>query len=207
MRAIRHQTRPLSQLADIATGWSGTPGRDETGKERTIRFLSASDVRDDGSVEWAQLRAVAYFGGAERYRIAEGDVLVPLRSARFAAIVGRGVLDDVIVSSSWAIIRTHPGIEPEFLAWFLSHPVTQRIIQRQVQGTNIAFITTSVLKELEVPVPTIRLQQEIARLVQLERRMRALERQLVDARTQLLEAITMQAVREAIDHATAGDAP
>jgi hypothetical protein len=60
--------------------------------------------RADAAIDWDALRFVAAVSDAGRYGIQDGDVLLPLRSARTAAVVATGVPPGVIAVGHWAIV-------------------------------------------------------------------------------------------------------
>jgi hypothetical protein len=171
-------------------------GRDVPG---ACRALQAGDLGPDGAVRWATLRWVIPGGSGERSAIHEGDVLVPLRSSRVSSLVARGVPAGTIAVGHWAIITPSANVLPDYLAWYLAHPATERLLGSQVVGSNLPFVPLSALRDLEVEVPTLAVQERIVRVQALHRRQQKLEQRITQARERYINAIT-QAVLEHAAH-------
>jgi hypothetical protein len=158
------------------------------------RALQAGDLDAEGSVDWSALRWVIPAGAGERSVIREGDVLVPLRSTRVGALVARNVPPRTIAIGHWAIITPSALVLPDYLAWYLSHPSTERELSGNTFGSNLTFVRLSVMRELEIEVPDLETQRKIVRVQSLHRRQAELEQQLTGARTQYINIITKAAL-------------
>lgn len=165
--------------------------------------LQAGDITARGRVDWSTLRYVEPVRDGERYGITEGDVLLPLRSTRNIAVVARDVPPNVIAVGHWAIISPDPElVEPDFLAWYLNHPATAPRLAALMRGTKLRFLSLTDLRAFEVELPALRVQQRIARVHALNERIAGLERELAHARRQLVDTVTMRALRGAPHHPT-----
>lgn len=188
----------LDTLADVRGGQlsQGDPARGSL-SDTACRALQVSDLAPDGSVAWPTLRRVVPAGSWKRSVIQNGDVLIPLRSTKVTAIVARDVPPQTIALGHWAIITTGPTLLPEYLAWFLSHPTSARQWRLAEVGSNIAFVPLSAVRELEIEVPPLDVQERIMSVNALHRRLGELERQLTDTRNRYVHQIT----RAALDRA------
>jgi hypothetical protein len=194
------QRMTLSDAAQIRGGYIAPTARTPLPEEPRVRILQASDVTPGGSIDWEGLRSIGLAGTIDRYAVLEGDVLLPLRSVRFSAVVARRVPSGVIASGHWALLTPEPQTtDADFLAWYLNHPATSARLGRLAQGTKIQFLSISTLRDFEVELPPLATQRKIARLQTLHARVHGLERQLADARTQLIDALTMDALHRAAD--------
>jgi len=174
------------------------PGhRAEPGTGDACCALQVGDLAPDGSVAWSALRKVIPAGSWKRSVIQDGDVLVPLRSTKVTAIVARGVQPQTIALGHWAIITTGPTLLPEYLAWYLAHPTTARQWRLAEVGSKLAFVPLSAVRELEIEVPRLDVQERIVSVDALHRRLGELERQLTDTRNRYVHQIT----RAALDRA------
>lgn len=187
----------LGRVADIRGGQlsQGDPVR--ASSTDACLALQVGDLASDGSVAWSALRMVIPAGSWQRSVIQNGDVLIPLRSTKVTAIVARDVPPQTIALGHWAIITTGPTLLPEYLAWFLSHPTTARQWRLAEVGSNIAFVPLSAVRELEIEVPPLDVQERIVSVDALHRRLGELERQLTDTRNRYVHQIT----RAALDRA------
>lgn len=188
----------LGALADVRGGQlsQGDPAR-ASSINTTCRSLQVGDLAPDGSVAWQTLRKVVPAGSWKRSVIKDGDVLIPLRSTKITAIVARDVPPQTIALGHWAIITTGPTILPEYLAWYLAHPMTARQWRLAEVGSNLAFVPLSAVRELVIDVPASDIQRRIVAVDALHHRLGELEQQLADTRNQYIHQIT----RAALDRA------
>ena len=188
-------SRPLTEISTIRGGYAGPDAvTDDPGPDR-LRALQTRDLSIDGSIAWHGLAHSRPVRDGERYLINEGDVLLPLRSARLRALVARGVPSGIIAAGQWALITPQPGVvDPDYLASFLNHPATLARLSRVVQGGTLPFLSLAAIRAFEITVPLLDTQHHIARANALHARVTHLEQQTADARTRLVNAITMHAV-------------
>jgi hypothetical protein len=188
----------LDEVGRIRAGFVGSRAYEDFGT-RYQRALQASDVATDGSIDWDALGVVTASDYASRSAVREGDVLLPLRSARVTAVVPRRVPRGVIAVGQWAIVSPYPGIaDAEFLGWYLNHPVTVGRLAGMMRGTKIQFLSLKDLRGFEVDLPPMGEQQRIARVQVLTERIARLEQKLARARKQFIDGITMEALHR--DH-------
>lgn len=184
----------LHDLGEVRGGHVATAGATGAQSAATRRGLQIGDLTDAGVVEWTSLRQVVPAVADERFTIREGDVLVPLRSSRVSAFVARGVPPRTIAVGHWAIITTTADVLPEYLAWYLAHPATTRVIRAMVVGSSLPFVPLSALREMEVEVPGLTVQKRIVRVQALHRRRQELEQRLAQARQRQINAVTQAAL-------------
>jgi hypothetical protein len=191
------ERRQLKVLGEVRGGQAARPNPASQDLSRAWKGLQAGNLDSDGSVAWSTLRWVVPAGDAERSVIREGDVLVPLRSARVSSLVARDVPPGIIAVGHWAMITTKPDVLPEYLAWYLAHPATQRELAGRMVGSSLPFVPLSAMRELEIEVPALETQQRIVRVQTLHRQQTDLEQQLTEARSQYINAVTRAALERA----------
>jgi len=148
----------------------------------------------DGSVAWRTLPRVVPQGTSDRFIINEGDVLVPLRSARISSVVARGVPPKVIAAGHWAVITTGPEVLAEYLSWYLAHPSTAQRIRNLAVGSKLPFVPLAALRDLEIEVPPLQVQRRIVHAHALHQQAAELEQKLSRAREQYVNAVTRAAL-------------
>jgi hypothetical protein len=197
--AARTSRVRLDELGDVRGGLVASKTRDDPGA-KYVRALLASDVAPDGSIDWDALGHVAAVDDDGRSTITDGDVLLPLRSARVTAVVPRRVPPGVIAIGQWAIVSPEPRLaDAEFLGWYLNHPATAVRLASLMRGTKIQFLALTDLRAFEIELPPIETQQRIARLHLLNERITRLEQELAQARKQFVDGATMEALRRRLD--------
>jgi hypothetical protein len=186
----------LGELGLVRGGYvapGATTDQEEPGNPRA---LQGGDLAADGSIPWDSLRFAQLSGGVERYAIREGDVLLPLRSARINAVVATGIPFPVVAVGHWALVAVDPTmVDPHYLAWYFNHPTTSLRLNALSQGSNLKFISLGKLRDFEVELPRLRVQHQLARVHALHRRVAQLEERLGDLRRQYVDALTMSVLR------------
>lgn len=161
-----------------------------------LRALQATDVAADGTIDWDALRFVTGDIESDRYGVIEGDLLLPLRSARTTAVVARRVPPGVIAVGHWAILSPNPELaEPDFLRWYLNHPATAARLAGLMRGTKLQFLSLTDLRGFEIELPPLDVQRRIARVNALHERVSGLERELARARKRYVDTVTISALR------------
>jgi hypothetical protein len=186
---------PLDAIAVVRGGYAGSDAvTTEPGIGR-FRALQSRDIASDGTIDWNSLGYSQPVRDGERYAIGDGDVLFPLRAARPRALVVRGAPANVIAAGQWALITPHASVaESDYLAWFLNHPATAARLSRVFQRGTLPFLSLSSMRGFEISVPPLRTQRRISDVSSLHARLILLERQVADARTRLIDAITMESL-------------
>lgn len=174
---MRHR---LADLASIRSGYQFRGGlKDETPDTEPVRVMQIKYV-EVGNFLPNEVESVRPRKNVEAYAVKQGDVLFLGRGRRFGA-----TLVDVPVE----------GVTPAYLTWFLNHPETQAALMSLAHKTNIPVISRSVVEELEVDVPSLETQNQIAQLDQLHRREQKLAQELIEKRVQWMDALTLQIAR------------
>lgn len=149
----------------------------------------------DGSIAWQDVVTMLAVRNQDRFAIRDGDVLLPLRSQSMQAVVARNCTPGVIAVGQWAIIT--PIAErstSDYLAWYLNHPTTRAKLVGAMIGTSLQFLTLRAVRDFEIEVPPMALQQRIGCVAALSMRVSHLERALDAARRTLTDALTMDAL-------------
>lgn len=210
----------LDTLARIRAGYvpSAADGQQRKAHDRTALGLETqagasapgllpSAVGLDGVIDWGALVETRPVRATERYRIHEGDLLLPLRSQRLQAVVARGVPPGVLAAGHWAILAPDPAhLDVDYLAWYLNHPRTRARLAATMVGTSLQFLTVATVRAFEVELPPLPRQRQIARAAVLTARVGELERRLAAARHRLTDAVAMAAVEHTRAPASAGAA-
>lgn len=174
-----------------------------TGGPGQFRVLQGGDLRPDGVV-WDSLGWAELGSAPEKYLVADGDVLLPLRGDAPRAAVVRNPPDGVVVAGHWALISPDTNvIDPEYLAWYLSHPATAARLSGSMRGTKLKFLSLTDLRDFDVVVPPLAHQRRIVRVHKLNERVSALESQLATARRTYIDAVTMSALGGVVNPDTA----
>jgi hypothetical protein len=140
----------------------------EAGME-AVRLLKGMNLDQDGGISTTDMDEVymSLSGRAERYMLKEGDVVLMARgSAMRVSLVDKGVAEKhIIASANFLIIRPKLDlIKPEVIVAYLNSPMGQAAMRALSTGAAIQHIPTSKLRSLEVPVPALTEQGQIAQV-------------------------------------------
>lgn len=142
-------------------------------------------------------------GDVARYQLQPGDVLFVSRGTTNIAIpLNEDSLqpypedwDDLIAAYTFFVLRPDRSrVLPEYLAWFINQPPAQAFLLRQSRGSLVKLLPKGVFEELEIPVPSLTLQQKVVELEHLRAREESLLRRLIAARRQVTQHVSLNAV-------------
>ena len=92
-----------------------------------------------------------------------GDLLIPARGTAIRIAIFEEQSYPVIASSNVIVIRANDGrLSTTFLKVFLDSPLGRKILLARQQGTTVMNISYKELNDIEIPLPTIEEQEEIA---------------------------------------------
>lgn len=185
---------PLGTVADVSTGY---PFRKKVEPEEggDIVLVQLKDMGGVEGVTGAGAIALRNEGGKyERYLLQAGDLLFQSRGSRHpVAVVGAGIRG--IAATGLHTIRPHRGrVLPEYLAWWLNHPVSQeKLVSKVARGQYVPFVSKADLLAFLVPVPSLEIQRKIIDVDRLRRQERALHERLDTLTQQLVDDVTFAA--------------
>lgn len=118
----------------------------------------------------------------EKHILKEGDLLFAAKGLNNFAAVYHTSIGKAVASSSFIIIKISEDkkqlIQPDYLAWFITHHKQIKLTHQQQLGTTIPSISMKQLAELEIDIPPIKDQQNIVAF----HRLREKEKELVLSR-------------------------
>lgn len=186
----------LRELCHIHSGYTAR-GRLSPLSEGGVPAIQLRDVCSEGE---------AFGGGFQRYDLADlsdryfvrgGEVIFRSRGEpNTATVVREGLVEPAAVIVPLIIMRPdEKRILPEYLAWAINQPETQRRLDSEAQGTSLRMIPMAVLERLDIAVPDLQTQRIIVNLDALAKREGRLLRDLAARREQLTSLILGEAAK------------
>ena len=167
----------LEKLGRFQPGMVSTRKRLSKGEE-TVRAIDLPSLAQ-GEVNWDDLSTVNPKRKLDAYVVRSGDLLIPLRPPLTTVLISDPPLRSIVVGTV-AIFRADPTRAlPEYVAWLFQQPVLQHQAEKNSRGT-IVFFPLKELRTMTVPVPTLEIQERIARAWRLQQDMIRLERQRLE---------------------------
>ena len=187
--------KKLGEIAEIRTGYPFR-GRIERVEEGNCLMVQMGDVRASaGEVADVQTRVVVP-DGPGKHLLHYGDVLFTGRGVRNEAATFVGDGGNVVAAPHLFVLRPKGDLAfPDYLTWFLNLPETQEKIHTIRSGSAVPFVPMAMLAELEVPLPSMEMQNRIAGIQRLSLQEQNLLRQIRERRRVLIDALLMEAVR------------
>jgi Type I restriction modification DNA specificity domain len=154
----------LKNLAEVHTAVvfrDGPPIEDQSGNARA---LAIRDLVRNRAVNWRELTQVRIDAKLLRSCLVPGDVVLPSRGDRYCAWHFEGADENIFPLGHVSVIRVNAALDSRYLSWYLNRSDTQAQITGLLTGTNIKALTKTTLLNIQVKVPTLEVQQKIARL-------------------------------------------
>lgn len=184
----------LAKLADLVTIQSGYAprGRGEPDPDADYALLKVSDISDDGEFDPGMLDRYVDVSPGSQHLLREGDVVFATRGAHNWAVYVPADMPDVAATSHLYIIRAAEGTaDPAYLAWYLNQRPAQAYFEALSTGTHVARVNKEVLQGLEIPLPSLDEQRQIARAGHLAIEEYRLALEHASRRRELVESILL----------------
>ena len=129
-----------------------------------------------------------------QHKIAVGDVILCNREARFEATCVTSKIE-AIAGSQMLVISPYPEqLLPEYLCWWLNLPNTARAVADKATGTYNRVVPSTAIRELNVPLPSLKKQSDI----NAHNRHRFRENELLAMPSQKREALSTAVIFKAL---------
>lgn len=185
------ENKNIKRLEDIADIISGVPlnryKKDDNLKEQiVIQQRSVNKNKKEIHTEKEELSTKIN----KRYYTKKNDIIYKLQGDTLAKLINNE--EGAIVTHSFAIIRPNKNKEeynPSFITNLLNDPVVNNQIMRLTDGTVIPKVSINVLKELQLVIPPIEIQNEYSNILQLINKRIEIYQDNINKSNELKEAI------------------
>ena len=159
--------------------------------EEIYKLLTLNAVEDYGTINRDEL---SNFESVEKlncqYFTQEGDVLVRLNEP-FTSIYIDQTKEGILIPSYFVKLRiNNKKFKPEYVAWYLNSQKVKRDFLRSQSGTLVPSINQKVIYDIDIPVKTIKEQENIVGLYKLYIRERELMKKLMEEKQKQFNGIT-----------------
>jgi type I restriction enzyme S subunit len=125
-----------------------------------------------------------------RSKVRTGEIVCAIRATVGKVLPVPPTLDGANLTQGTARIAPSPDINPSYLLWALRSPRVQREFGLAVKGTTFAEITLEALREIPVPRPRAREEQDV-----IAATLDGIEQQILTEKAQLNK---LQAVKSGV---------
>ncbi len=126
-----------------------------------------------------------------------GDILFMARGAKnFSVLLGK-LPDSVLAAPCFFIIRiSSRNVLPGYLWWYLNQaPVERYLIRHSGRGVHMPVVTRSTLEKIEIPLPSVAIQDKIIEMDTLMREEQGVLTSFAEKRKELIAAVCLKAAR------------
>ncbi len=171
----------LSMIAELSAGHAFRSSLNDESPGLVHVFTMAQSLGDSLNLE-TELPQIDFSGDIARLQLAPGDLLFRARGITTQAIFVESVQQPCIFAAPLVRIRvSNPQeLDARYLHWVLNAPQLQRDINAEARGSMIRMVSIQSLRSLQIPMPPISVQQEIAEVARLLREERALSESLME---------------------------
>lgn len=175
-------------------------GRDATRPvpDGPFAFLRIGDISQEGTLSNPNLIRINPSDSINKALILRpGDVLFPNRGTRTTALAFPGSEGPTLAGSQFFILRPNPkSIRSEYLSWFLRSDATHQYFEERRRGSYVQIIQRSDLAELNVPVPTMEVQDKIVQIANLAQQERELTQKITELQWHLSNQRLLEAAKK-----------
>ena len=180
-------------LQNIMSGYSfRTKVQNEI--DGSLKVIQLKDLEDNYQRLGEHLTTIAEDAVPEKYLLQEGDVLFISKGANNYALVFNEDYKAVAVSAFFVLRPNQTKVTPEYLAWFINQSAAQRFFEENSAGTYTPNINKTTLMSLEVKLPSLEKQKQIAQISELAKREEAIYNQIKDNRALVVNTMLEKAI-------------
>lgn len=136
----------------------------------------------------------------EKHILKEGNLLFAAKGLNNFAVVYHTNIGQAVASSSFIVIKIREEekqkIQPDYLAWFITHNNQIKIMHEQQLGTTIPSISMKQLAELEIYIPTVAIQKKIVAIHQLREKEKELTIHIEKRKDKQLQLLLSNATKK-----------
>lgn len=183
------QKYKLNNIATINSGYSFRT-KIQNNPEGNTYVVQMRDIADDRTGIVSIPHKVDGSKIHEKHLLQQGDILFMGKGANNFAVCYDESFAPAVAASAFFMIRPdQEKVNPRYLCWYINGKKAQAFIESNRAGSYIPNVNKSVLQELEIVVPPMKLQNTIAELYQLTVKERDLLGQMRNKREQLMNTI------------------
>lgn len=187
-----------SAVADLCTIQLGFTNRSKLEESfgEGVPFIQQGDLNKHEELPIKDITRFRLDGNADRFKVSGGEVLFRSRAGMAVAkAVPEGLEPEAVVINPVMILRVKSKrLLPAYLAWAINQPWVQTQLNPDVRGSAIKMIPKSALARVQIPIPSLDVQQKVVEFDRLGTKESRLLEQLREQRGKWAEAITRQAL-------------
>lgn len=185
----------ISELAEVQMGYPFR-SRLEHDPKGNVAVIQMKDIDDTNLLHAEDATRARLPKGKTHHLLRAGDLLFRSRGrSNGTALVSDGI-GPAVLSAPMLLIRPH-SVLPAYLCWYLNTSSTLAQLAALAEGTSVQMISAEALKALEVPLPSLAVQQHIVQAAALAEQEQTLLARIAAQRQRLTTHLLMKLSHEA----------
>lgn len=190
---------PLKELTSKILNGYPFKSRVQSEPDGALRVVQLRNINDGGRLDLSDAPTVDLEDVKPQHLLKGGDVLFGSRGASMPAALVPSDIGSAVASAAVIIIRVKPQrVEPGYLVWFLNHRCGQRQLLARAAGSSLMRVSRIALSHVEIDLPPLEVQREIAKLAELQSQEVELMQRLENKRRVLLDTVLMKRAQGAL---------
>ncbi|AWX98941.1 restriction endonuclease subunit S [Marinomonas primoryensis] len=182
----------LKNIASVQMGHSFR-SRLEPDLNGNISVIQMKDLTEDNRLNDQELVQIDMQDLKEHHRVENNDIAFRSRGqTNTAALIELSINSAVIAAPLLRIRVENDSVIPEYLCWFVNQPSSQSTLLSKATGTAVRIIGKPALEDLEIVLPSLKVQQKIITINRLSIDERKIMNTLAEKKGVLTEAILMK---------------
>lgn len=192
---MKNNTYLLKDIADIRTGYSfrSKLEPDITGNALVVQL---KELSEKNKIDISTAVRINMSDISENYLLQKGDLVFRSRGMDSTAAIMDITSRDIILSAPFQRIRLRDNsdIIPLYLLWYINNKKSQAYFAAKKTGTSVSMISTAVLAELPVVIPSLDMQKKIIEINILSEKEQELQEELIKKKRLLIESVLLKTI-------------
>ena len=190
---MKKYTYLLKEIADIRTGYSFR-AKLEPDSEGNILVVQLKELSDKNTIDISTAVKINMQDVSDNYLLQKDDLVFRSRGMDSTAAIMDITANNVILSAPFQRIRLRDTLKiiPEYLLWYINSKDAQTYFSANKTGTSVSMISTAVLADLPVVIPSLEIQKRIIEINILSVKEIELQEELIRKKRLLTETVLLK---------------
>lgn len=181
-------------LGEITNIFSGIYTKPDI--EGDVFYIQARHFGKDGIFDATVKPDLLCTDKLTKHLLKTGDILLASKGVNNFAVAYNENIGKAVASSMFLVIRINQTkILPEFLTWYLNHPLAQNYFINCSKGTALPCITKAIVENLEINIPTLEKQRLILKIQALRLKEKQIKAHIEDLKETQIQHQLITALR------------
>ena len=190
---MKNNTYLLKEIADIRTGYSFR-AKLEPDSEGNALVVQLKELSEKNKIDVSTAVRINMPDISENYLLQKGDLVFRSRGMDSTAAIMDITSNNIILSAHFQRIRLRDtmAIMPQYLLWYINNKEAQSYFSANKTGTSVSMISTAVLADLPVVIPSLEMQKQIVEINTLSEHEIELQEELIRKKRLLTETVLLK---------------